>query len=180
MIFLCITFHFVARLERIVNMDIKTVSISLYLLLIYWLSLHFPMLKPLFYPTLGAFSYLFVSRNFELKELLKLILGAGIASLIGSALFRSDAGMLAFLATALLTIQLLRRYQLQAPPILAVALIPYFANPTSIWVVPVSVIASLSGLVVFLLLVETARISVTRYRYRLLRARVREQRAARL
>lgn len=161
-------------------MDIKTVSISLYLLFIYWISLHFPLMKPLFFPTLGAFSYLFVSRKYELKDLLKLILGAGVASLIGSALFRSDAGMLAFLATALLTIQLLRRYQLQAPPILAVALIPYFANPSSMWEVPVSVIASLSGLVVFLLLVETMQIMVVRYRYRLLRARVRQQRAARL
>ncbi len=161
-------------------MDSKTITISLYLLLIYWLSLHFEVLKPLFYPTLGAFSYLFVSRTYALKDLLKLVMGAGIASFMGCLLYRSDIGILGFLATALLTIHLLRRYHLQAPPIMAVALIPFFANPASVWVFPVSVVVSLIGLIGFLLAVESLSLALVRYRFRLLRARVRQQRAARL
>lgn len=132
----------------------KTVAIALYLLLIYWLSQSFPTLKPLFYPTLGAFSYLFVSRAFAAKELMKLVAGAAAASMVGSLLFITHTGLWAFLVTCLCTILLIRRFHLNAPPILAVSLVPFFSQSIHWWVLPLSVTASLSGLVVMLLLTE--------------------------
>ncbi|CAG7657411.1 HPP family protein [Paenibacillus allorhizosphaerae] len=135
-------------------MDIKTVAIALYLLLIYWLSQSFPTLKPLFYPTLGAFSYLFVSRAFAMKDLMKLVAGAGAASAIGSLFYAMHAGLWTFLVACLCTILVIRKFHLNAPPILAVSLIPFFSQPTYWWVLPLSVTASLSGLLVILLLTE--------------------------
>lgn len=135
-------------------MDIRTAAIVLYLLLIYWLSLSVPALKTLFFPTLGAFSYLFLSRTFKLKELLKLVTGAGAASLIGSLFFLSHTGVLAFLLTAACTITMIRRFHLNAPPILAVALIPYFSHPAGWWNLTLAVLSSLIGLVVILGLSE--------------------------
>ncbi|CAG7652558.1 hypothetical protein PAESOLCIP111_06568 [Paenibacillus solanacearum] len=135
-------------------MDIKTVAIALYLLLIYWLSQSFPALKPLFYPTLGAFSYLFVSRIFAMKDLMRLVIGAGAASAIGSLFYMMHAGPWTFLVTCLCTIVVIRKFHFNAPPILAVSLIPFFSQPAQWWVLPLSVTASLSGLVVMLLLTE--------------------------
>ncbi|AEI45418.1 hypothetical protein [Paenibacillus mucilaginosus] len=135
---------------------VKTITISLYLFVIYYISVHIPALKPLFYPTLGAFSYLFVSRAFAVKDLLKLIAGATTASLLGSCFYFSHAGGVAFLCTSLVTIWMIRKFHLNAPPILAVALIPYFAQPAQWWTAPVSVVSSLTGLVLLLLLMETA------------------------
>ncbi|UUZ97753.1 HPP family protein [Paenibacillus sp. P25] len=143
-------------------MDLRTVAILLYLLLIYWLSLSFPTLKPLFYPTLGAFSYLFLSRTFELRGLLKLVAGAGAASLIGSLLFWSHTGVLAFMLTAASTILLIRRFHLNAPPILAVALIPYFSQPASWWNLSLSVMSSLIGLVAVLACAESLKEALER------------------
>ncbi|TVY01897.1 hypothetical protein [Paenibacillus cremeus] len=135
-------------------MDIKTIAIALYLLLIYWLSQSFPTLKPLFYPTLGAFSYLFVSRTFAIKDLMRLVAGAAAASTLGSVLFLTGSGLWAFLVTSLCTILLIRKFHLNAPPIMAVALIPFFSQAVHWWVLPLSVSASLSGLVATLLLTE--------------------------
>ncbi|MCZ8523219.1 MULTISPECIES: hypothetical protein [Paenibacillus] len=135
---------------------VKTVTISLYLFAIYYISVHFPALKALFYPTLGAFSYLFVSRTFAFKDMMKLVTGATFASLLGSCFYFSHAGGLAFLCTALGTIWLIRRFSLNAPPILAVALIPYFAQPSLWWTGPASVLASLSCLLLLLLCVEAS------------------------
>jgi hypothetical protein len=126
------------------------------LLLIYWVSQHLPALKMIFYPTLGAFSYLFISRTFDFKDFAKMIAGASAASLISSSLFLSMTGFLPFFTATLCTILLIRKFNLNAPPILAIALIPFFSQPTSIWSLPLAVLISLTGLLLALSFVELA------------------------
>ncbi|MGG2196528.1 MULTISPECIES: hypothetical protein [Paenibacillus] len=135
-------------------MDIKSLAVCLYLLLVYWLSLHFPSLKSLFYPTLGAFSYLFASRSFAIKDLVRMTVGAGAASMIGTGLYIAQIGLMGFMLTVLTTFFLIKRFHLNAPPILAVSLVPYFAQPQHFWTTPIAVLATLAGLVVTLLAVQ--------------------------
>ncbi|WP_239632344.1 hypothetical protein [Paenibacillus sp. H1-7] len=148
-------------------MNLKTWVICFYLLLIYWISRHIPDIKMIFYPTLGAFSYLFISRSFSLKDFIKLIAGACAASVVSSALYLSHTGMLSFFAATLITIILIRKLQLNAPPVLAIALVPFFAQPDHIWTLPLAVLVSLSGLLLVLSLVELAgaAIATTVLRY---------------
>lgn len=134
----------------------KTWTICFYLLLIYWISQHIPGVKMLFYPTLGAFSYLFISRTFAFKDFTKLIMGASAASLISSALYISNAGFISFFAATISTIILIQRFRLNAPPILAIALVPFFTHPDNLWSLPLAVLVSLTGLLMTLLLVEFA------------------------
>lgn len=115
-------------------------------MILYWISLHIPSLKTVFYPTLGAFSYLFVTRAFELRDLSRITLGAVIASCLGSLLNAMYPGVPAFLLNTLLVTWMIRKFHWNAPPILAVSLIPFFIQPIEWWVVPVSVLGSLSGL----------------------------------
>lgn len=110
----------------------------------------------LFYPTLGAFSYLFISRTFDVKDFSKLIAGAFAASLVSSVLFISNAGFISFFAATVSTIILIQKFRLNAPPILAIALVPYFTHPVSLWTLPSAVLVSLSGLLLTLWLVEFA------------------------
>ncbi|WP_127586106.1 hypothetical protein [Paenibacillus koleovorans] len=132
------------------NMNVKAVAISLYLMLIYWVSMHFPALKTVFYPTLGAFCYLFVSRTFRMRELSGIAFGAVIASLTGCLLHAVYPGVGSFFLNSLIVIWMIRKFHWNAPPILAVAFVPYFINPIAWWIVPLSVLVSLGGLLLLL------------------------------
>lgn len=147
-------------------MNLKTWTICFYLLLIYWIAQHIPSVKMLFYPTLGAFSYLFISRTFAFKDFCRLIAGASAASLISSALFLSDTGFISFFAAVLSTIILIQKFRLNAPPILAIALVPFFTHPGNLWGLPLAVLVSLSGLLLTLVLAEAAKVGLERMKAR--------------
>ncbi|WP_141500595.1 HPP family protein [Paenibacillus luteus] len=127
-------------------MRIRTYAICLYIILIYWISLHVPYMHSLFFPTLGAFSLLFISRPFEKKEIRKIAFGAVLSSLIGSLFVFWSTGVLSLLFTLLIVIFLIHQFKWNAPPILAVSLIPFFTQPPLVWVIPLSVCGSLLGL----------------------------------
>ena len=139
-------------------MNLKIIAICFYLMLIYWLSQQIPSIKMIFYPTLGAFSYLFITRAFSFKDFGKMIAGACTASLVSSALYLSHTGMISFLAATLLTIILIQKFKLNAPPVLAIALVPYFAQPDHLWTLPLAVLISLSGLLLLLSLTQLIEI----------------------
>ncbi|MHA6482963.1 hypothetical protein ACX1C1_13780 [Paenibacillus sp. strain BS8-2] len=128
----------------------KIYAICLYLVVVYWISLHIPHMHAIFFPTLGAFSLLFISRPFRKPEVGRIALGAVAASAIGSLLAHWHAGALSLLATLLIVIGLINRFKWNAPPILAVALIPYFTQPPVFWAIPLSVCGALAGLLVTL------------------------------
>ncbi|QNK56325.1 hypothetical protein [Paenibacillus sp. PAMC21692] len=128
----------------------KTYAICVYLVLIYWISLHIPHMNALFFPTLGAFSLLFISRPFGKAEVGRIALGAVSASLVGSLLGYWSAGALSLLATLLIVLALINIFKWNAPPILAVALIPYFTQPPVFWAIPLSVCGALAGLLLTL------------------------------
>jgi hypothetical protein len=134
----------------------KFAVITIYLATIYWLSKHIPLLEPLFYPTLGAISYLLVSRTMTGKESASILAGAVAASVAGSALHAWLPGTFSFLATFVFGLFLIRKFRLNAPPILAIALIPFFEPPATPWTVPLAVFLTLSTLLLCLLLVERA------------------------
>jgi|GEM_PF-1016684 len=128
-------------------MKLKLAAISLYIVLIYWFSLHVPLLHMMFFPTLGAFSLLFVSRSPDAKVLSKIAAGACVSSVIGTALFHlGGGGVLALFLNVIVIIWLIVRLKWNAPPILAVSLIPFFAQAPNVWIVPVSVCGTLAGL----------------------------------
>lgn len=131
-------------------MNVKLVLISLYIVLVYWISSHLPSLHAMFYPTLGAFSFLLASREFDLKHAGRVLVGATIASAIGTALHALEPGALGLLADTLLVAWLIHRFRWNAPPILAVSIIPFFVAPPSLWAAPVAVMASLAGLIAVL------------------------------
>jgi len=133
---------------------VKVAVSSLYLALIYWLSLHVAIFQPLFFPTLGAFSYFIITRNLTAKQSIWLVFGAAFASLLGSAAFLWLPELPALLATFILTVILIRRFELNAPPILAVALIPFFDRPDTLWTTPLTVWVALACLAAALLVVE--------------------------
>ena len=134
----------------------KVVLVSLYLAAIYWLSLHIAPLAPLFFPTLGAFSYYLIMSNPTARRYILLVAGAGLASLLGSAAFLWLPELPAILATFILTVVLIRRLQLNAPPILAIALIPFFDRPQELWSTPITVFVALTILVALLMLAGQA------------------------
>lgn len=131
-------------------MTIKSAAICAYIVIIYWISLHFPVLHTLFFPTLGAFSLLFISKAFKKEEIGKIALGAIAASLIGSVLMYYISGVLPILLNTVAVIWLIRKFKWNAPPILAVSFIPFFTQPANVWITPVSVALSLLGLLLFL------------------------------
>ncbi|MNH99808.1 hypothetical protein D3C73_525890 [compost metagenome] len=134
-------------------MNIKTLAICLYIMLIYWLSLKFPSLHMLFFPTLGAFSFLFITRPWNLKELSKIALGAIISSIVGTVLFHLSPGVISIFSNTLITIWLIHTFKWNAPPILAVSFIPFFTQSPNLWALPLAVCVSISGLIITLSLV---------------------------
>jgi hypothetical protein len=131
-------------------MNIKTLAISLYIIFIYWLSLRFSSLHMLFFPTLGSFSFLFISRSIGSIEISKIALGAVVSSIIGTLLFHLSPGVISLFSTTLITIWLINQFKLNAPPILAVAIIPFFAHSPNLWIMPLSVCGSMLGLILIL------------------------------
>lgn len=131
-------------------MRLNVIAICLYIVLVYWISLHIPMLNSLFFPTLGAFSLLFVSKTFERSETWRIAAGAVVASFIGSTFEQISTSALSLLATLIIVIVLFHTFKWNAPPIMAVALIPFFAEPAHVWTAPLSVCVVLSGLLVTL------------------------------
>ncbi|SDD49583.1 hypothetical protein SAMN02799630_03734 [Paenibacillus sp. UNCCL117] len=137
-------------------MNPKIVAIGLYIMLIYWLSMQAPLLHMLFFPTLGAFSLFFISRPLQAKETARIALGAIIASLVGTLSFTVHPGVLSLFINTLVIIWLIKRFHWNAPPILAVSFIPFFARSDIWWAVPVSVAISIVGLLATLGIVHIA------------------------
>lgn len=129
---------------------IRLLMICFYLTFVYWASSHIAVDNVLFYPTLGAFSYFFVSRSMSKAESLKTILAAVIGVTCGSRLHMLSAGIITFLITCLIAISILHILKIHAAPVVAVSLIPFFSKTPSFWVLPVSVLCSLSGLLLVL------------------------------
>lgn len=131
-------------------MRIRTYAICIYIIMIYWISLHIPYMHSLFFPTIGAFSLLFISRPFEKAEVRKIAFGAVLSSLIGSFFVNWNLGVLSLLLTLVIVISFINTFKWNAPPILAVSLIPFFTQPPLVWVTPLSVCGSLLGLLMTL------------------------------
>lgn len=126
----------------------KSIAISSYIVFLYWLSLHKPGLNMIFFPTLGAFALICISRTFDIVWLLKVSFGAVVSALIGSILYYVYPGVVSLLAATLITTWLILRFKWNAPPILAVCLIPFFSQAPTPWIVPLSVLGALIGLIV--------------------------------
>ncbi|MFD1953217.1 HPP family protein [Paenibacillus thailandensis] len=137
-------------------MKIKVVFVCTYIMLIYWLSLHVSFLDTLFFPTIGAFSFLFVSRSFRYAELGKITLGAVISSAIGTLLYSVYPSPVSLFVNVLITIWLITKFKWNAPPIVAVSLIPFFSHSSHHWIIPASVCAALLGLMLVLFAAERA------------------------
>src|SRR4051812_33033339 len=114
-------------------MYVRFIMISAYLMCMYWISSCFPTMKMAFYPTLAAFGFLFVHRMDRISELWKMTVGAVVAASIGSCLFAFSSGIGAFFVTALVTISIIHLFKLNAAPVLAVSLIPFFTHPDVLW-----------------------------------------------
>lgn len=127
-------------------MLLRSIIICCYLMGAYWASYHFPSLKMVFYPTLGAFSFLFMHRVDQFKDVGRITIGAIVAVTIGSVMYSVSHGAVSFFITAIVTILLIQLFKWNAAPILAVSFVPFFAHPTSIWALPSAVFVSLLGL----------------------------------
>lgn len=134
-------------------MFLRSLVICCYLMGAYWASYHFPSLKMVFYPTLGAFSFLFMHRVDNIREIRRIIIGAIIAVTMGSVFYTISTGAVSFFLTALVTITLIQFFKWNAAPILAVSFIPYFAHPVSMWALPIAVFVSLTGLLLSIWLI---------------------------
>lgn len=137
-------------------MNVKIIFIGAYIMIIYWASLHVSFLDTLFFPTLGAFSFLFVSRSFKYAELTRITLGAFVSSIVGTLLFYIYPSAISVFINVLITVWLIRKFKWNAPPIVAVSLIPFFSHSSHLWVIPLSVSAVLLGLILVLFVAERA------------------------
>jgi Predicted membrane protein len=146
-------------------MNLKTIAICLYVVLIYWLSLHISFLDTLFFPTLGAFSFLFLSRSSSISEVGRVTFGAVISSGIGTVLYYIYPSPLSLFINVIITIYLINRFKWNAPPIVAVALIPFFSHSAHHWVIPISVCTAMLGLMFVLYVAQQleSRRTVTTY-----------------
>ncbi|MGG3319535.1 HPP family protein [Brevibacillus centrosporus] len=135
-------------------MNVKTVFICLYLMFVYWLSLQVSFLDTLFFPALGAFCFLFVSRSFRISEMSKITLGATVSSVIGTLFFFVYPSPISLFVNVLLTIWMINRFKWNAPPIVAVSLIPFFSQSSHHWFIPLSVCAVMLGVMLVLLIAE--------------------------
>ncbi|MFC5701331.1 HPP family protein [Cohnella faecalis] len=131
-------------------MNYKFVLIGLYIVFIYWLSSQEPALHALFYPTLGAFCFLFASRTFDARDVGRILIGATISSIIGSWLHQLYPSAISLFANVLIVAWLIKRFHWNAPPILAVSIVPFFVPQTNVWLIPASVSLSLLGLILVL------------------------------
>ncbi|MFC4812355.1 hypothetical protein [Paenibacillus sp. GCM10023250] len=134
-------------------MVIRSVGLGLYIMFVYWLSSHAPGMHMLFFPTLGAFGFLFITRSPRMPELFGIAGGAVLSSTVGTVAYALHGGMVALFCSTLAMIWIVRALKLNAPPIIAVSLIPFFAHPAKLWVAPASVAVSLAGLLAVMALV---------------------------
>ncbi|TBL75628.1 HPP family protein [Paenibacillus thalictri] len=137
-------------------MNIKLLSASLFLMATYWISLKVPAMHMVFYPTLGAFCVLFTTRSFERIEIVKVIIGAAVSSVVGCLFYFIYPGALSILLVSLLVMWANKKYKLNAPPIMAIALIPFFSHPQHLWLTPLFVFLSLTSLFVLIGLADAA------------------------
>lgn len=135
-------------------MMLRSFAICCYLMAAYWTSQHYPVMKMIFYPTLGAFSFLFMNRVGQMKDIWRIITGAFAAVIIGCLLYSVHSGAISFFLTAMISISMVRLCNWNAAPIVAVSLIPFFARPSEVWLLPVAVLISLLGLLLLLWLLE--------------------------
>ncbi|MBB6731767.1 HPP family protein [Cohnella zeiphila] len=132
-------------------MKLKAFAACLYIGMIYFLSAHWAGLHPLFFPTLGAFAYLFVARSATAAEMGRALFGAAVCSAIGTALSHLHPSTLFFVVNAMLAIWLIHRWKWNAPPIMGVAFLPFFSKPDSYWLTPAFATAAIAGLTLVLL-----------------------------
>lgn len=132
----------------------KLTVFCLYLSAAYLISTHFPPLGMLFYPSLGSFSVILMRQDNFMRELLVIAVGATVTSTIGSVLFFLHPSIFSFFATAFIVLWLMGKFNWQAAPILAVALIPFFSQPETVWVLPLSALCSVIGLTIPLWIVQ--------------------------
>lgn len=127
-------------------MILKSIAICSYLTLLYWMSTHFSELHMIFFPTLGAFGFICITRTVDLRWIMKICVGAVASSVIGASIYTLHSGVLSLLAVTLITIWMIHHFKLNAPPILAISLIPFFSKSGSIMIMPLSVSLALLGL----------------------------------
>ncbi|UJF35838.1 HPP family protein [Paenibacillus hexagrammi] len=127
-------------------MNVKIIVCSLFLMLIYMISLQINSMHMLFYPTLGAFGFLFSSRQSSLFEMGKMLLGATAGSIIGAGLYMMYSGPVTIFIAALLVMKMIVTFKLNSPPIMAICLIPYFSHPVTPWLAPIFTLISLGCL----------------------------------
>ncbi|WP_219838617.1 hypothetical protein [Paenibacillus sp. R14(2021)] len=127
-------------------MNVRTIGLSLYIMFIYWLSTHVPSMHMLFYPALGAFGFIFISRSLSFKQIGGIALGAVISSSIGTIGYMIYPGMISLFICMLITMWMIRTTKWNAPPILGVSLIPFITHAANPWTVPMSICISLIGL----------------------------------
>ncbi|SFT21964.1 HPP family protein [Paenibacillus sp. BC26] len=135
-------------------MNVKSLAICLYVMVLYWLSLHVSFLDTLFFPTIGSFSFLFLTRTYSMSELGKITFGSVVSAIIGTILFYLYPSSLTLFVNAVIIIWLIRKFNWNAPPIAAIALIPFFSHTSHLWAIPISVCAALVGLMAALVLAE--------------------------
>lgn len=117
-----------------------------YLGLVYFAAGHVQGLHPLFFPALGAFAYLMITRRSAWQEMLQMTAGTIICSFIGSILSLLHPNTVFLVVDALLVYWMIHRLKWNAPPIIAVSLIPFFSRSPDWWTFPVSGGAALIGL----------------------------------
>lgn len=84
----------------------------------------------------------------DVRGIVRIIAGASIAALVGSSMYLIHSGTISFLITTGVTLVLIHLCKWNAAPILAVSIIPFFSHPTTVWMLPLAVLASLVGIMV--------------------------------
>ncbi|MDF2683282.1 MAG: hypothetical protein K0R47_4472 [Brevibacillus sp.] len=135
-------------------MNFKMIVICIYIMLIYWLSLRVSYLDTLFFPTVGAFGFLFISRSLGFSEISKITLGAFISSAMGTLFFFIYPSPISLFINVLITMWLVTKFKWNAPPIVAVSLIPFFSHSTHHWFIPFSVCVVMLGVMLVLFVAE--------------------------
>lgn len=135
-------------------MYLKSTVICLYLVLMYFISQHFPIGKLLFYPTLAAFSFFFMSRKLSKREVQNIFLATVLSSFFGELMYYVDGGILSFFVTCLGNMAMLLYFKINAAPITAISIIPFVYQPAELGTFSLSVLLSMTGLFITLQVAE--------------------------
>ncbi|WP_429795233.1 hypothetical protein [Brevibacillus centrosporus] len=81
-------------------------------------------------------------------------MGATVSSVIGTLFFFVYPSPISLFVNVLLTIWMINRFKWNAPPIVAVSLIPFFSQSSHHWFIPLSVCAVMLGVMLVLLIAE--------------------------